>query len=425
VSRIVLTTIGSFGDLHPKIAIALELRKRGHDVVFATHKEYQDKVEALGFAFRGMRPDNTALNDPEEMARMMDLKTGTEYVIKNWVCANLRETYTDLMDSAEDADFIITGEGVVAARLVAEKLEIPWAFAVLQPASFLSVYDPSVLPVLPFLAKFRGLGSLANRGIIQLSKVLSKSWAEPIHQLRQEIGLPPLTGNPFIDDKYSPYLVLALFSSVFAKPQPDWAKNTVLTGFAFYDGSEGKTELAPELQQFLDRGDPPIVFTLGSAAVMTPGRFYQASVEAVTQLNRRAVLLMGKNAHLNDLPETVFTTSYVPYSQIFPRACAIVHQGGIGTTAQALRAGRPTLVMPYSHDQPDNAARVERLGTSRTIPRNQYTAERVAKQLSQLLGNPSYAAKALEIGGIIRTENGVSVACDAIEKQLQAASISS
>lgn len=424
MSRIVLTTIGSFGDLHPKVAIALELRKRGHDVVFATHKEYQNKIEALGFEFRQMRPDNTALNDPQEMARMMDLKTGTEYVIKNWVCANLRETYTDLMNSAEDADFIITGEGVVAARLVAEKLGIPWAFAVLQPASFLSVYDPSVLPVLPFLAKLRGLGSLANRGIIQLSKVLSKSWAEPIHQLRRELGLPPLTGNPFIDDKYSPYLVLALFSSVFAKPQPDWARNTVLTGFAFYDGNEGETELAPELQQFLDKGDPPIVFTLGSAAVMAPGRFYQESVEAAMQLNRRAVLLMGRNAPPNDLPENIFSTTYVPYSQVFPRACAIVHQGGIGTTAQALRAGRPTLVMPYSHDQPDNAARVERLGTSRTIPRNQYTAERVAKQLRQLLGNPNYAAKASEIGVIIRAENGVGVACDAIEKQLQAASIS-
>ncbi|WP_416666260.1 glycosyltransferase [Egbenema bharatensis] len=422
MSRIVLTTMGSFGDLHPKIAIALELRKRGHDVVFATHKEYQDKVEALGFAFRRMRPDNTALHDPQEMARMMDLKTGTEYVIKNWVCANLRETYTDLMASAEDADFIITGEGVVAARLVAEKLGIPWAFAVLQPASFLSVYDPSVLPILPFLAKLRGLGSLANRSIIQLSKVLSKSWAEPIHELRRELGLPPLKGNPFIDDKYSPYLVLALFSSVFAKPQPDWARNTVLTGFAFYDGNEGETELAPELQQFLDKGDPPIVFTLGSAAVMAPGRFYQESIEAAMQLNCRAVLLMGKNAPPKDLPENIFSITYVPYSQVFPRACAIVHQGGIGTTAQALRAGRPTLVMPYSHDQPDNAARVERLGTSRTILRNQYTADRVVKQLRQLLENPSYATKASEVSGIIQSENGVGVACDAIEKQLQTAS---
>ena len=418
MSRIVLTTIGSFGDLHPKIAIALELQKRGHDVVFATHKEYQGKIEALGFEFHRLRPDNTALNDPQEMARMMDLKTGTEYVIKNWVCANLGKTYTDLMESAKNADLIITGEGVVAARLVAEKLGIPWVFAVLQPASFLSVYDPSVLPVLPFLAKLRGLGSIANRGIIQLSKVISKSWAEPIHQLRRELGLPTLTGNPFIDDKYSPYLVLAMFSSAFAKPQPDWAANTIITGFTFYDGSEGTAELTPELKQFLDASEPPLVFTLGSAAVMTPGSFYQESIQAAKLLNRRAVLLIGKNPPPESLSENIIAVSYTPYSQIFPRACAIVHQGGIGTTAQALRAGRPTLVMPYSHDQPDNAARVERLGISRTIARKQYSAVRVAKELRELLENPNYAVKAAEIGRIIQAENGVGVACNAIEKQL-------
>ena len=95
------------------------------------------------------------------------------------------------------------------------------------------------------------------------------------------------------------------------------------------------------------------------------------------------------------------------------------HQGGIGTTAQALRACRPTLVMPYSHDQPDNAARVERLGASRTISRKQYSAIRVAKQLRELIENPNYAAKAIEIGRILQAENGVGVACDAVEKQLQ------
>ena len=341
MSCIVLTTIGSFGDLHPKIAIALELRKRGHHVIFATHKEYQNKIEALGFEFHRMRPDNTALNDPEEMARMMDLKKGTEYVICNWVCANLRETYADLSNSAKDADFIIAGEGVLAARLVAEKLGIPWAFAVLQPASFLSVYDPSVLPVLPSLAKLRGLGSIVSRGVRKLSKIMSKSWAEPVHQLRHDLGLPPLVGNPFIDDKYSPYLVLAMFSSAFAQPQPDWAANTVTTGFAFYDGSEGGAELSPELQQFLDASESPIVFTLGSAAVMAPGRFYPESIEAAKRLNRRAVLLIGKNALPADLSNDIIAVSYAPYSQIFSRSCAIVHQGGIGTTAQGLRAGRP------------------------------------------------------------------------------------
>jgi rhamnosyltransferase subunit B len=425
VSRIVLTTIGSFGDLHPKIALALELRHRGHEVVLATHQEYQDKIEALGLEFHRIRPDNTALNDPQEMAKMMDLKTGTEYVIKNWIGANLRETYTDLIEGAKDADFIITGEGVVAARLVAEKLETPWAFVVLQPASFLSVYDPSVLPILPFLAKLRGLGSLANRGIIQLSKIMSRSWAEPIHQLRRELGLPPLRGNPFIDDKYSPYLVLAMFSSTFAKPQPDWAVNTVITGFAFYDGSEKGTKLPSDLEQFLAAGEPPVVFTLGSAAVMTLGQFYKESLSAAKLLNRRAVLLIGKNDPPKNLSEDIIAVSYAPYSQIFPHACAIVHQGGIGTTAQALKAGRPTLVMPYSHDQPDNAARVERLGTSRTIPRKQYQAARVAHQLDELLENPSYKTKAAELGRIIQAEDGVNVACNAIERQLQAVARSS
>lgn len=269
--------------------------------------------------------------------------------------------------------------------------------------------------MLPFLAKLRRLGTIANRGIIRLSKIISKSWAEPIHQLRQELGLPPLKGNPFIDDKYSPYLVLALFSSAFAQPQPDWPANTIVTGFAFFDGSESGADLTPDLQQFLDAGEPPIVFTLGSAAVMDPGRFYEESVEAAKQLNRRAVLLMGKNPPPKHLSNSMIAVSYAPYSQIFARACAIVHQGGIGTTAQALRAGRPTVVMPYSHDQPDNAARVERLGTSRTVARKQYTAAQVAKQLRDVLDNPNYAANAAAIGQIIQAESGAIAACDAIE----------
>jgi UDP:flavonoid glycosyltransferase YjiC (YdhE family) len=338
MSRIVLTTIGSLGDLHPKIAIALELRRRGHGVVFATHQEYRSRIEALKFEFHRLRPDNKALDDPQEMARMMDLKTSTEYIIRNWVLANLHETYTDLTNSAKDADFILAGEGVVAARLVAEKLGMRWALCVLQPASFLSAYDPSVIPIFPFLSKLRGFGSIVNRGVVHLTKIASKSWVEPIHQLRRELGLPPLKGNPLIDDKHSPYLTLAMFSPVLAKPQPDWVANTVITGFTYYDGAQNGAELTPELKKFLDAGEPPIIFTLGSAAVMSPGSFYQESIQAAKRLNRRAVLLIGKNIPPENLPKDILAVSYAPYSQIFPRACAIAHQGGIGTTAQALRS---------------------------------------------------------------------------------------
>jgi rhamnosyltransferase subunit B len=315
VSRIVVTTIGSLGDLHPKIAIAIELRKRGHDVVFATHKGYQPKIAALGFEFHEMRPDGT--DDPLEIARMTDRKTGSEYCVRHWLLPSLRDTYTDLMSVAKDADFMIAGEIVYAARLVAETLGMRWATSALSPFSLLSAYDPSVIAFLPFLAKLRGLGAPINRGIIQVLKIVIQSWAEPIHQLRAELGLPKRSGNPIVDDKFSPYLVLALFSSVLAKPQPDWAENTVITGFTFYDGSQNQPELTPELQQFLDAGAPPIVFTLGSAAVGNAGNFYPESIKAVTQLNRRAVLLVGENVPLGGLSEDIFVTNYAPYSQIF------------------------------------------------------------------------------------------------------------
>jgi rhamnosyltransferase subunit B len=419
MSKIVVTTLGSLGDLHPQIAIAIELQKRGHHVIFATHPEYQARIEAVGLKFHQMRPHNPVDNS-QEAAKMMDLRTGSEYIVRQWLLPSLRETYTDLLDSAKDADFIVSGGGVFATPLVAEKLGIQWALSALAPVGFFSDYDPSVIPIFPFLDKLAGLGFGLNRGIMQLLKIATKSWAEPIHQLRRELGLMAIK-NPLMEDNNSPYLVLAMFSSVLAKPQLDWPKNTVMTGFTFYDDRQAGAALNPELEQFLAGGEAPIVFTLGSAAVLTPGTFYRESIEAAKILNRRAVLLLGKNAPPEDLTDEIIAVDYVPYSQIFPRATAIVHQGGIGTTAQALRSGHPTLIMPYSHDQPDNAARVARLGTSRTISRKDYARLRVAKELGELLGNPSYASKAAEIGAILELENGVGAACDAIIQRIGSA----
>ena len=420
MSQIVMTTIGSLGDIHPMIAIARELRRRGHKIVFATCREYQDKIEVLGFEFRRMRPDgDNGLDDPDELARRgMDLKTGTEYVIRNWVVANLRETYEDLLNVARDADLIIAGELVYAAQLVAEKLNKRWILVVLQPTSLFSIYDPPVIPIFPFAQKISKSGSAINWGIIRLLKTVTGSWIKPVYQLRQELDLSQNVKHPLFDGKYSPYLTLAMFSSVLAKPQPDWAENIVVTGFCFYDGSHN-IALTPELKQFLDAGEPPIVFTLGSAAVNSPGDFYPESIKAAKILNRRAVLLIGKNPVPAELTKDIIAVDYAPYSAIFPHARAIVHQGGIGTTAQAMRAGCPTLIAPYSHDQPDNAARVECLGTSRTITRQRYSAKLVAKELKELLNNLEYQTQAMKIARKIRTEDGVKFACDAIIRQLK------
>ncbi|PSB59426.1 glycosyltransferase [Chamaesiphon polymorphus] len=416
MSRIVLTTTGSLGDLHPFIAIGLGLRDRGHDIVFATIKDYRTRIESLGFEFHSIRPDHIAVDDPQMLALMMDLQKGTERVIRDYLLASFRDTYTDLLAACQNADFIVSHELVYAAPLVAEILNLRWAFCALAPGAFLSAYDPFVLPPFPALVKLRGLGAGVNRLVVNFVKFITRDWGEPVRQLRQELGLAAV-GNPIVDDKFSPYLVLALFSSVIGSPQPDWAANTVVTGFPFYDGDRDRG-LAPDLNQFLDSGEPPLVFTLGSAAVLSAGDFYTESVKAAKILDRRAVLLVGKNPPPANLPTNMVAFDYAPYSKIFPRACALVHQGGIGTTAQGLRSGRPTLIMPYSHDQPDNAARVQRLGTSLTIPRKQYTAARVAKKLDRLLHNSSYATKAIEISGIIQAEKGVKMACDEIERQL-------
>jgi rhamnosyltransferase subunit B len=416
MSRIVLTTLGSLGDLHPFIALALGLRDRGHSVVIATVKDYQAKVESLGLEFHSIRPDHVDLEDPEMLAIMMDLKNGTEWILRNYILGSIRETYADLSAIAKDADLIIAHEIIYAAPLVAEILQIRWISCTLSPVSFFSAYDPPVLPIYSALAKLRGLGPGVNRWVVKFAKFVTRNWGEPLQQFRQELGLAP-AGNPIIDDKFSPYLVLALFPSVLGQPQPDWPNQVLVTGSTLYDG-KGEQQLDPALQDFLDGGEPPLVFTLGSAAVHTPGDFYQQSVAAAQQLNRRAVLLIGNNPPPAHLSDRIVAFDYAPYSEIFPRAAAIVHQGGIGTTSQGLRSGHPTIVMPYSHDQPDNAARLERLGVSRTIPRQQYSADRAVKELRELLANPSYQQQAAKIGQMLQSENGVKVACEAIEKQL-------
>jgi len=107
---------------------------------------------------------------------------------------------------------------------------------------------------------------------------------------------------------------------------------------------------------------------------------------------------------------------YAPYSALFSRASVVIHQGGVGTTAQCLRAGKPMLIMPYSHDQPDNARRMRRLRVARTIQKRNFTPRRVAAKLEKLLENPIYAHRAQQVAMRLRGEDGVKAACDALER---------
>jgi UDP:flavonoid glycosyltransferase YjiC (YdhE family) len=225
--------------------------------------------------------------------------------------------------------------------------------------------------------------------------------------------------NP-LTDWHSPLLHLALFSKWLVDKQADWPAQTVVTGFPWLD-QEGGTGLPPALAQFLDAGLPPIVFTLGTAVAADAGPFYESGARAARLLGRRAVLILkDPRNRLATLPEGVAAFDYAPFSELFPRAAAIVHHGGIGTTGLAMRSGRPMLVMPCAWDQPDNSERVARLGISRTIPRHRYTPARVAAELRRLLDDPAYGRRAAEVGEQVRQEEGVRVACDALGEVLRA-----
>ena len=417
--RIVFSTIGTFGDTNPLIAIALELKRRGHLPVMAVPAVFKPKILPLGLEFHEVRPDI----DPNNtiLAEMIyDVKKGTERGLRDFLFPVLRQSYDDLLDAAtkpERADLLVLGELNYAGPIVAEVTGIPWASFVLAPLSFFSAFDPPVLPPYPRLARADKAVPGFGRVIRRVARFVTRKWPEPIYELRRELGLPK-GPNPIFDAKHSPSLVLALFSRVLGVEQKDWPPNTKITGFCYYDSDGGNAALPPQLEAFLDAGPAPVVFTLGSAAVLAAGRFYEFSARAAIKLGIRAVLLIGndpRNRLRQVLPDSICVAEYAPYSGLFPRAAMVVHQGGVGTVAQCLRAGKPMLIMPYSHDQPDNARRMRRLKVARVIQRSNYTPNRVARKLAGMLAEPRYAQRAASVAKRLAAEDGVRAACDELE----------
>lgn len=418
--RIVLSNIGTLGDINPLIAVALELKRRGHVPVMALPAVYDSRIRPLGLEFHAIRPDI----DPTDsllVEMIYDVKKGTETGLREFLFPVLRQTYDDLLDAAtrpERADLLLLGELNYAGPLVAEVTGIPWASYVLAPLSFFSAFDPPVLPPYPQLARADKFVPGMGRVIKRLARFVSRKWPQPIYDLRRQLGLPPGT-NPLFDAKHSPDLVLALFSRVLGIEQKDWPKNTLITGFCFYDADAGNARLPENLDRFLAAGKPPVVFTLGSAAVLAAGQFYEYSAQAAIQMGIRAVLLIGtdpRNRPQTKLPDTICVAEYAPYSALFSRAALVVHQGGVGTTAQCLRAGKPMLIMPYSHDQPDNARRMQRLKVAQVIQKNGYTPARVARKLESMLASPGVAVQAKFVAQQVAREDGVRTTCNALEE---------
>lgn len=411
--RVLIACWGSFGDVFPYIGLGKALQARGYHVALALPAFYKLVVEAERLECRPIPPDVDP-NARDLIARVMDPRTGPDTLVREWLIPSVRDSYEALDAAVHDADVIVTHPVTFAAPVVAQKRRLPWVSSVLAPSSFMSATDFPVLAAAPRLMYLQRLIPSTNRVLRALVRSATARWMAPIRELRLAAGLDA-GGHPLFEGQFSPAVTLALFSRLLATPQPDWPANVHMTGFVFYNGPE---TLDAGVQSFLDNGPAPLVFTLGSSAVGAAGSFYEESAAAAARLRMRAILLCGpypENRPMRTRSADILVLDRAPHQLLFPRAAAIVHQGGAGTTGQALRAGKPTLIVPYSHDQPDNAYRVTKLGVARTLFPRAYTADRAARELHRLLRDPRYAAAGERVATVVRQEGGAEAAAALID----------
>lgn len=424
--KIVIATFGSLGDLNPFVALAHALKTRGFAPVIATSAVYRSWIESEGFGFAPMRPDVDDLTarlglDMDEIARRLTQDEG--FLFQELIFPYLRRSYEDVVAASAGATAVVAHSLAFAAQIAAERLRLPLVNVILSPLFLLSAFDPPQSERAPFVRAPRSAAALAyNRVLLWSAIQIMALRSAPIAALRRELGLPPRRGRALLTAPAAA-ATMALTSPLLAPPQRDHPPNTIVAGHTFHDRFFGADDdLPPELDAFLAAGPPPLVMTLGSLMVRDKIEFYRAAGLAARRAGRRAVLLAadGERAALSEnLPAELFVAGYAPHSRLLPRACAILHHGGAGTSGQALRSGKPQLVIPFFGDQPDNAGRLVRLGVARRLDCRRCTAERLAAEFDALLGEGDYARRASEVGAAVAHEDGAARAAEAIAALLE------
>jgi rhamnosyltransferase subunit B len=412
MANILLIPIGSSGDVHPFVALGVALRDRGHRVTVITSVYFEPLIRKAGLECVGLGTAaefESILLHPDGWHPTRGFQVVFRWGVLPWI----RRLYDIVAERYVPGDTVVVASLLAfGARLAQEKLGVPMVSVELQPAVLRSVHQSPVLPGL-FLPHWLPVSAKRLAYWMGDMLMIDPVIAPATNAVRKELGLPPV--HRLLDQWWhSPQLIIGLYPAWFAPPQPDWPKQLVLTGFPLFD-ERGLTAPPPEVLDFLDHGDAPLVFTAGSA--MRQGHaFFAAAAETCRLMGRRGLLVTRYPEQLpSSLPEGVRHCSYIPFSQLLPRSAALVHHGGIGTTAQALAAGIPQLVMPMSHDQPDNAARIERLGVGRSLPPRKFTAPNVARRLDELLNAKEVPAHCREVAGKFQGTDPLADACRLIE----------
>jgi len=345
--------------------------------------------------------------------------TSLKLLIDRYILPTLPAKVAELREICQQADLLISVASQFAAPIVAEMLQIPWISVVLTPATLPSA---SIAAQPMRMSLPAPLQRLSNRfswflGGIFLRQVVDK----PVNQLRRMFHLPPRSNLMWTGNLSPRFTALALSPALMPRPD-DWPEYVQETGFCFWDGSVD-WQFPEKLKAFLYGRKPVVAVTAGTVA---PGLrtlfvpYYQTSIESILACGARALLI---NAPAMDASpeqrEDVLHVSFAPFSEVFPACAAVIHHGGIGTIAQCLRAGVPSLVVPGGMDQPFNAAQVVQRKAGLWIPRKRYTARRAEKALKALLSTPTYQEHARKIQAQIMQEDGVATICAAVEQVLR------
>jgi sterol 3beta-glucosyltransferase len=417
--KITIIAIGSRGDVQPLVALGLGLKSNGHEVAVATHAIFKDVVQGNGLGFFLIKAD------PKKTLESRDgqeaLKNGSN-PLRSWidfsrmVRPSFIQTGLDCLNGCEGSDLIIYSPfSTFFALHVAEKLNVPTMAAYLAPA-----HPTTQIP--SFLSPTQGnLGRRLNLLSWKIYELMVWfPYRAMINELRtRHLGLPPLGITSFQSRRREESLVLyGISPSVFPKP-PDWGENIKVTGYWFLENETG-WDPPDELLEFLSRGEPPVYVGFGSMTLHDPQSVTAMVLKALKRSSQRGVLLNGWGClGGTDLPDSVIKIDSAPHGWLFPRMAAVVHHGGAGTTAAVLRAGKPSVIVPFFVDQPFWGRRVSELGAgTKPIPFKRLTVEGLASSINVAINSSDIQRRATELSEKILAEKGVANAVEQVENLL-------
>ncbi len=412
--KVLLVTIGSHGDVHPFVGMGIALRERGHDVILCTNSYFEPLARSagLGFAPLGTEAEfREIMHDPD----LWHPRKSFEAVFCRGAIPLMEPTYRLIEQHYVPSETAVVAACLALGAIIAhEKLGVPTASAHTAPSIMRTIYDVPKLPML-FMPRWmpkwlkRAMWAFADRFVID------PLVAPPINEFRAKLRLNRPVSRILNTWWHAPQLVMGMWPEWFAPTQPDWPTQFKAIGFPLFDET-GITPISAELDEWLSAADAPIAFTPGSAMVQGK-QFFEESTQACVLLNRRGILLTRHPQQIpSHLPALVRHVEYAPFTQLLPRCAALVHHGGIGTTAQALRAGCPQLIMPMAYDQFDNAQRVSKLGAGASISVRNYRASRIAAQLRPPLDSVNVREKCAAISRQFTGIHPLDQAADLIEK---------